>query len=361
MLKKNDQLNWPLVGNRQITEFLDKIIAKDEVAGTYIFCGPDNLGKTTTAIYFAQILLCQNRQPVKNLPCGVCSSCSRFSAGNNDTEQKEGKDEAGEQDTFNYAHGDFHLIKKDKDKKNVSIEQVRDFIHVLNMSSFLNSYKIGIIKHADSLSNEAANALLKTLEEPKEKVVIILIAQNINQINATIVSRSKILHFYPVAANTIYDYLLTTCQASRSEAKNYSRLALGRPALAKKFFADEDFNKKYQERMRIFLNFFSQSLNDRLAAVEQVLGKKGSGQETTALAKRMLEIWQGLTRDCVLLTFGQTDLVQHHLVSSELEQIGKKASLAKLLTVLSLLQQGQEQLAANVNPKLALENVAINL
>lgn len=358
MPKYISKFNWPLVGNAHITEFLEKIILKEEVSGTYIFSGPDNLGKTTTAIYFAQILLCQNRQAGKLVPCEECPTCRHFREQRNEETKEAGE---GGQENMLYAHGDFHLIKKEKDKKNIAIEQIREFIRTLNMSSFLDSYKIGIIKHADSLSNEASNALLKTLEEPKEKVIIILIAPDVNQINSTIASRSKVLNFHPVPADDIYDYLLKNLKASRSEAKNYSRLALGRPALAVKFLEDKDFNKKYCEKMEIFVNFFGQDINSRLLAVDQMFDKKIAGQELVKKTKRTLEIWQGIVRDFLLIDLGQNHLVQHVLVENEMQKAKKSLAASRLLDLSRLIQYSKVLLEANVNPKLVLENIAINI
>jgi DNA polymerase III subunit delta' len=360
MLTPKTKLNWPLVGNAHITEFLEKIIIKDEVAGTYIFSGPDNLGKTTAAVYFAQILLCQRRETANLSVCGECSSCQLFNFRQG-TKIKDAVADDGEGDNLNFAHGDWHLLKKDKDKKNIAIEQVRDFIHALSMSSFLNSYKIGIIKHADSLSAGAADALLKTLEEPQQKVIIILITSDIDQINPTIVSRSKVLNFYPVPADFIYDYLLTSHNASRSSAKNYSRLSLGRPALAVKFLQDQEFHKHYEQMMRIFLDFFQEDINSRMAALGNLLEAKLSGQEAAAKVKRILDVWQGLARDFLLLEFGQADLIQHWLAEKELQQTKKKISLPRLLNISQQLRRSHELLAANVNPKLVLENIVINL
>ena len=358
MSKYNYKFDWPLVGNAHITEFLEKIILKEEVSGTYIFSGPDNLGKTTAAIYFAQILLCQNRLTSKTLPCEECPTCQHFRAQRSEEEKIESE---SEQENLLYVHGDFHLRKKEKDKKNISIEQVRDFIRTLNMSSFSNSYKIGIIKHADTLSKEAANALLKTLEEPKKKVIIILITQDANQISQTILSRSKVINFHPVPADIIYDYLLEELNASRSEAKNYSRLSLGRPALAAKFFEDKKFNKNYLDKMEIFINFFNQDINARLLAIETMFDKKITGQELVKKTKRTLDIWQGILRDWTLLDSGQDNLIQHVLAEGELKQIKRSLSISRLIKLFELIKNSREMLGANVNPKLVLENIAINL
>jgi len=332
------KFNWPLVGNLHIIDFLNKSIDHGKIAGSYIFTGPDNLGKTTVANYFARSLVCENKGI--SLPCNACPACLQAKKG---------------------IHGDITLIKKDKDKKNISVEQIRDFIRTLGLSSFLNSYKIGIIKHAETLSLEAYNALLKTLEEPKFKVVIMLVTKDLEALPLTIISRSQLLRFYPVKSDIIFDYLIKRHRASRSAAKNFSRLCLGRPALAVKFLENSNFLDNYNEWVRVFLDFFTSDVNQRLAQVEQLIGREAKGQESVKLANRFLEIWQGLTRDLMLIEFGQADLVQHQLYEKELNQLQGKFNLIKLLTMTGLLRQAKKYLQANVTPKLVLENIAINV
>jgi len=356
MVKNDFKIDWPLAGNTQITDYLAKCIAKDCVAGTYIFCGPDNLGKTTIARYFAKSLLCRSRLTGKGiLPCGECPSCRQIKTG---AEEKAG---AGEKEPAGETHGDFHIIKQEKDKKNISIEAVRGFIRSLNMSSFRGTYKIGVVKHAESLSPEAANALLKTLEEPKDGVVIILITGNLDSLPATIVSRSQILQFHPVSSGLIYEYLLEEYKASRSEAKNYSRLCLGRPALAVKFLQSREFKDNYMKQAETFIGFWRQDINERFSAITEILGVKPSGQEAVRITRRLLEVWQGLARDRLLLTYGLNDLIQHQAAEGELKKAGREAAVPRLLSLIKKMRQADEYLAANVNPRMVLENIAINV
>jgi replication-associated recombination protein RarA len=286
MEKKKININWPLVGNGHIAEFLAKSIAKKNIAGSYIFTGPSNLGKTTAAHYFASSLVCQSAD-LSVLPCGQCPVCKQSAKGLN---------------------SDIYLIKKAVDKKNISIEQIRDFIRSLGLSSFLNSYKVGIIKGAESLSPGAVNALLKTLEEPKNKVVIILTVTDFETLPKTIISRSQILKFKPVASGLIYDDLIKKHQASRSQAKNFSRLSAGRPALALKFLEDADYYKDYEAKVKAFVSLLSPDLNERFRAVESLAGKEASGQEAVKSAFKIIEIWQNLARDLMLERLDLADL-----------------------------------------------------
>jgi DNA polymerase-3 subunit delta' len=186
--------SWPGIGNDKVTEFLECAYSSGQVAQAYIFVGLDDLGKSTVALAFARNL-------------------------------------QGQPEGFN---SDLHILEPEAGKKSISIEATREFIKTLNLSSFLNSYKIGIIKEAELLSEEAKSALLKTLEEPKDKVVIILLVSDESRLPATILSRSQLVYFYPVPAALIYDYLIDNYGANRSLAKDLANLALGRPLLALK-------------------------------------------------------------------------------------------------------------------------------
>jgi DNA polymerase-3 subunit delta' len=352
------KLEWPLLGNDHVVNFLSRALANDQLSGSYIFVGPDDLGKTTVASYFAYSLLCQNRNNPAYakaaegkvvLPCGVCPSCKQHKLGLN----------PGEEESLASVHADLHVIKREKDKKNLSIEQVRGLIGELSLSSFLNSYKIGIIKHADSLSDEAGNALLKTLEEPRDKVVVILIATELANLPQTIVSRSQVLRFRSVSNDVIYQYLVKDHNANRSQAKSLARLSLGRPALAVKFFEDKEFYDSYVERTRTLLGFWRSDLNGRFAAIGDLLGTKATGQEAVTLSRRILETWQGLARDLILFHTGQVDLVQHEIVMPELEAVSRTLPLPAVFRLFQSIRQAEDYLKANVSPRSALESVAM--
>lgn len=345
----NIELNWPLLGNQHVVNFLSRTLESDQVSGSYIFVGPDDLGKTTVASYFAYSLLCQNRSKGGVLPCGACPSCRQHKLGLSPAQE----------DSLASVHADLHVIKREKDKKNLSIEQVRELISELSLSSFLNSYKIGIIKHADSMSDEAANSLLKTLEEPRDKVVVILIATELANLPQTIVSRSQVLRFRSVSNDVIYQYLIKEYGAGRSQAKNLARLSLGRPALAVKFFEDKEFYDAYVERTQTLLSFWRSDLNGRFAAIAEMLGTKATGQEAVTLSRRILETWQGLARDLILFHSGQKDLVQHEIALAELEAVSRSLPLASVFKLFESIRKAEDYLRANVSPKSVLESVAM--
>jgi len=323
-----DQYNWPKIGNDKVIEFLERSLQNNKIAQTYIFIGADDLGKSTIALAFARNL-------------------------------------QGEQEGFN---SDLHLLSPEAGKKSISIEATRQFIKTLNLSSFSNSYKIGIIKEAELLSDEAKSALLKTLEEPRDKVIIILLAADENDLPATILSRSQILYFYPVPAAVTYDYLIDNYGANRSLAKDLANLALGRPLAALHLFEHPEEYDTYLERAEIWLSLAGLGLNERLAALDKIFKDKTWSKQALDTAGEIIMMAEGLARDLFLLNLGQPERLQHSALMAALEknlaglnEVSSHDSVPLILRQLKLLAQAKEYLAANVNPRLILEQVVINI
>lgn len=341
-----DKTGWPGAGNRHITDFLEKSLSSGRLSHTYIFLGQKDIGKTAAAVHFAKALLCQKRKDGQySHPCGDCPSCRQTK---------------GLGDGFASVHGDFHLLKRPEGKRNISIEEVREFIRSLSLSSFLNSYKVGIIKDADDLSLDAANALLKTLEEPQSKVIVILTSSRLDSLPATIVSRSQVLRFLPVESSLIHDHLVESFSVGRSEAKVAARMSLGRPALAARFVEESDFAAGYKEKASTFIDLFKSDLNSRMSAVGGLLDKEDD-EDKAERALRIISIWQGVARDALLLSSNNGDIVQHEDRRDDLSKAARAMGSAGVVKLFRLLRSGEEQIRANVNPKLVLENIAINV
>lgn len=329
------EFSWPLIGNLAAIDFLTKSLMNRRLAQAYIFAGPENLGKNTIADCFAKnlLLLDENRQ---NSLIDLDESKMSLS-------------------------GDFHVVKRDSGKKNISIDQIRDLIKMLEMSSFANSYKIGIIKEAETVSEQGMNALLKILEEPRSKVVIILITSNLEAILKTIVSRSQVVNFYPVKTELIHDHLVGHYKLNPARAKNLSRLALGRPALAVKFLEDKEFYQDYLDSVNFLLEILSSQIPERFKLVAKFVSTLKGKEDTTALVANMINVWEGVLRDLLLISSGGQNLLQHEIVKDDLLKIGNNYEAGDWLKILKLLKKSRSYLSANVNYRNVLENIIINI
>ncbi|MDD3301910.1 MAG: AAA family ATPase [Patescibacteria group bacterium] len=339
------QFAWPKLGNEAVLAFLDESLKNDQVASAYIFSGPDDLGKATIARALAKNLLFRDRPDLAS-------------------------QENAEQD-FSSLKSDFYILTCEEGKKNISVEATRDFIHSLSMSSFLDSYKIGLVKGAESLSEGAANALLKTLEEPRDKVVIILLTTNLESLPATIISRAQVLNFYPVPTDQIYDYLLEHYGVSRSVAKNLAALSLGRPLRAVKFLESDAWYLKHLSLAGVLLKLLVRPLNERWSLANGIIGSRASFAESSEEFLLVLEVWQGVLRDLLMLNSGHEDLIQFAALAEELKITYRSLSNSFkdnhndlnnfLLEKEKLLKKHQDYLQANVSPKNLLDSLIINL
>lgn len=321
---------WPAIGNEKAVKYLKKVIEAGNAAGTYIFIGPSSLGKATLALAFSNELI------------------GGTSAKNNSST------------SFN---ADLHILECEEGKKNISITQVREMIKALSLSSFLNSYKIGIIKEADKLSVEAQNALLKTLEEPRDKVVLILIAENETSLLPTILSRGQKIYFQKVESEIIYDYLIDNYGAKRSLARDLANISLGRPYRAVKFLEDSNAYENYCRKAELLLKSISLGINDRLLNLSQVFSDKSYSQTAISDAREIISIFEGILRDLLLIHFNQPERVQHSFLIEELkkqEQVLENSPVY-LLNCFKLTARAKDNLNSSVNPNLTLEQLMANL
>lgn len=319
------QFNWPPVGQDRVSAFLEKSLLSGNMAQAYIFAGPKDLGKASLALAFARNLWL----------------CDRGSSDSNGS--------------FEHINSDLYILEKEADKKQIGVEQARDFIKRLSLSSFLNSYKIGIVKEAECLSAEAQNALLKTLEEPREQVIVILLTEQIESLLPTIVSRSQVLYFYPVAGAAVYDYLLAELDIKRSLAKELAAASLGRPLQARKWAEKpEDYDEytKLLEKMFVFLH---SDLGERLSLIDSA-GNNGGLSAETALA--WIDILESLWRDALLLSLGREECLRYPALSDNWrEKIA--LSPAAILDRLRRVLQARAYVQGFVNPRSVLESLAI--
>jgi DNA polymerase III subunit gamma/tau len=170
-----------LVGQEHVTETLANAIKKDRVAHAYIFSGARGVGKTTAARILAKALNCVNGPTAE--PCGVCDSCKEIAAGSS-----------------------LDVIEIDA-ASNRGIDQIRELREMVRYAPAASRSKVVILDEAHMLTGEASNALLKTLEEPPERVIFVMATTQPEDLEDTIRSRSQHFHFRALTFNEITERL----------------------------------------------------------------------------------------------------------------------------------------------------------
>lgn len=194
-----------IIGNDEVKSLLDNLIKTNNVVHSYMFVGPDGIGKFLFAKEFAKMILCQDT----NKACGQCSSCVKFDS---------------------YNHPDFMPLDSE-DGKNIKIGQIRALQESISEKPIVSDKKVYIINNSDLMTVEAQNCLLKTLEEPPEYAIIILVLSNENKLLSTIKSRCTKVSFHKLTNEDLMQYsnqnnlevnssLLSACDGSIAKLLN---------------------------------------------------------------------------------------------------------------------------------------------
>ena len=336
----SNKYNWPVVGHDKIKNFLQNSIEKDNPAHAYLFHGCQGIGKVEIAMLFAKSLICLKQGD--SLPCNHCRSCEQFDK---------------------LVYPDLFILeremneKTDKKKQFVTVNQVRDLQEKINKRAFLNSYKIVIIKEAHLLNKESSNSLLKTLEEPTQKTIIILVTDNKEAILPTIISRCQLIKFQPVDRDSIYSYLVDEKQVDRTTAKEIARIVNGRANKADEYQSDSEKFQNDKQLNRDLLDLLKKSLTQRFATVDKLIRKGSTIEEVNSLFDKLIVLF----RDLILINSENSNLIVNIYLENELTALAKSLSSKKIVSNINILEKAKELVQKNVNSKLVFENVLVYL
>lgn len=228
--------DWEIIGHKTQVEYLKSNINNKDLAHAYLFSGESNIGKRKIAKAFVKSLLCETPKRY----CGKCPSCLQAEKG---------------------THPDlFYLGGKDS----IKIEEVRELIARISLKPFNSRHKTAIIDNAERLTIEAANALLKTLEEPPGQAVIILIAKNSSMLLETIVSRARVVKFFKTNSEELLK-ILKENNIKESDKEFILGISFGRAGKVYNLLNNpeklEEIKNYFKEFIEIFKKTRTQDLN----------------------------------------------------------------------------------------------------
>jgi DNA polymerase III subunit gamma/tau len=338
-----------VVGQNQIRTILQNQVKSGEIGHAYLFCGPKGTGKTSMARILARAVNCSNIKDGE--PCGECELCQAF-----DKNQM------------------FDLIEIDA-ASNRSIDNVRELISKVSLAPSLGKYKVYVVDEAHQLTKDAANALLKTLEEPPSHVIFVLATTEAEKLISTIVSRCQRFDFHHLTTVEIADWL--------TEVAKREKIKIERDAI--EFIA-------YQSSggMRDALSLLDQVrlLGDNITR-EQIASGFGlvdfnevldltklttGGDAGAALAKlddlhkngfempRLISAWANLMRQLLTIKLGngsQIDLTVDQ--KAELKQVADNLNVGQLVNWLELLLTAMKETKTAAVPQLPVEIAIVKM
>ena len=327
---------WQVIGQDKILTQMDNSLKQNSMAHAYLLLGAPHTGKMTLAINIAQALNCDDVNP----PCGQCQSCLRIAAG---------------------KHADVTLTTLDSKltfRTEIGVDTIKELQRTANLPPYEGKCKVLIIYEAEYLSTEASNRLLKILEEPPQNIVWLLLSAEEPRLLPTIISRCQRLILKPVPPEQIQKLLSDSNGIEASKAKLLSRLCQGCPGWALSAAADDDLLQQRQKRIDKVKSLIEGTLDQRFTYAQQLASMFSKDRRA---AMEVTGTWITWWRDLMLIKGGYGKTITNIDYEATLKKQAQELSLSQIKEFLVNLFQTQKAISMNVNARLALESLMLNL
>ncbi len=328
--------DWNIVGHEHALNTLRRALTAQQVRHAYLFTGPEHIGKTLLAQRFAQTLLCTGGPDARvapQNPCNACLSCRKVMHGN---------------------HPDVHYISRPLDRQFILIEQVRALQSDAARKTLEGRRNIFIIQGMHEMNVQAANCLLKTLEEPEPDVVLLLTAPDPGLLLPTILSRVQQIPMNLLTTTQIKTALEQRWQVEPEEAALTAALAAGRMGWAVQAVEDEDMLAERQAQLETLTKLPAAGRVQRFEVAQRLSSDSDK-------VRGILELWLLWWRDMVLASNNCLDLIvnvdMRELIQKQAAKIGASESQRMVRAILGTM----EALEQNVNARVALEVLMLDL
>ncbi len=314
-------------GQNRVIDALKRSISVNRVAHAYLFEGPDGCGRRSAALALIQALFC--KEPVGGDACNRCSSCCKLVSGN---------------------HPDLHQLQPLPDKRDITIEQVRELQQILSLRPFESSRKGCIIEPAERMNEKSANAMLKTLEEPPGDAIIILLANQSDRLLSTIRSRCQHLRFSTLGTDVVTGILL---EKGFEQARAAKLASLSEGSMKRAISLDGESDLADREKLLSLLTNLS---SVRIGSIFDQSESLASGREE---ALQSFKLIISLLRDMMIIrSSGCTD-ISNSFLYQELADEAARFTQSSILDLLELAIAVRNAVQGNANSKLAIEHFMI--
>lgn len=329
-------MDWDVYGHEWAAFMLAQHIARQEVRHAYLFCGPPGVGRRTLALRFARALQC-TQPPQPGGSCGTCRTCTQIDR---------------------MQQSDLAVVQAQKGGT-LKVDQVRELLHTLALAPYESKYRLALLLRFEDANASAQNALLKTLEEPASRVVLLLTAESPEALLPTISSRCEVLRLRPVPVKDLENALQSRWSMPADEAHLLAHVSGGCVGQAVRMHADHTLLEKRAQWLDDLLRLVGETRRGRFAYAEKVTDMRSLNSEERETARQdlrvMLQTWLSFWRDCMLTAAGASAPLTHVDYAAQATALGESLGAAAARARVADLEQVLARLDANVNPRLLLE------
>ena len=324
-----------ILGNERIKEHFITAVHHKKISHAYIMEGDKGSGKKMLAEAFSKILQCEGRETTGLVEsCGKCESCIQME---------------------HHDHPDVIWVSHEKPNV-ISVGEIREqIVNTVEIMPYKGPYKIYIVDEAEKMNAAAQNAILKTIEEPPEYGIVILMTSNISALLPTIQSRCLTMEFRPLSTAVVESYVKEHCQVPDYQARASAAFAQGNLGKAMRYAKSEDFIERKDHIISLLRHVEQMDLSEMLAVIKDLGTRKDEVRDYIDL----MVLWY---RDVLL--FKATKDINQLLFQDEASYISREAShrsYEKIEEILQAFEKAKVRLRANVNFDITMELMLLAL
>jgi DNA polymerase-3 subunit delta' len=325
-------MNWDIVGHTWAVELLQGQLARGQMHHAYLLTGPQGVGRRTLALRLAQALNCLE-PPAPGMPCGTCRACRLIAQ---------------------MQHPDLSVVQAEAVGGTLKVDQVRELQRSLALAPYEARYRVALLLRFEEAHLSAANALLKTLEEPPPNVILILTASSAEGLLETIVSRCEVLRLRPLPLSLVESGLQARWSLDQDEARLLAHISNGRLGYAVFLHDDGDFLEKRQDWLDELFRLLQADLVERFHFADQAAKDRSTLRE-------LLTVWLSYWRDVLLDAAGTGVPLTNIDREAEIHQLAAHLALADVYNLIISVEDKLEAINSNANLRLVLENLLLDL
>jgi len=367
--------NWQTIGHDKAVGTLARSMESGRMAHAWLLAGPAHVGKMTLALDLARMVNCIAEED-SNRPCGECRQCQRIT---------------------NSLHADVRVISQGGSaggltrRTAISVEQIRESQREAVLKPYEGRYRVFIIEDAENFTQEAANGLLKMLEEPPEDVIFVLLASEVREnsedesagyitysaehendriaalleavpqvggILPTILSRCQTLELRPLPASTVQRELERRFNLPSDEATEIARLSKGRLGWALQAASEPQLLARRGEQLDEIEAVLARGLDDKFAYAERQAASFGRRRESVY---DELQLWLDWWRDVLVIREGNDNLALNLSRLNALKSAASSSTSTQVISAIRAIQETISMLESNVNPRLCIEGMMLRM
>lgn len=329
-------MTWNLLGHEWAEEMLRQHITTGQLRHAYLFSGPRGVGRRSLALRFAQAINC-TQPPEPGQPCRECRICRQIEA---------------------MQQADLNILQSPAEGDTLKVEAVRELQHMLALAPYESNYRVALLLRFEEANENAQNALLKTLEEPNPRVVLLVTADDPENLLPTISSRCELMRLRPMAPAILSARLQDMRELEISQADLIAQIAGGRPGYALRLIDEPNLLDERQQALQDCLNLLGLSRLERMSFVES-LTKGRARADAKGDLRGELTAWLSFWRDVMLAGLGSAAPLTNLDYQAEIQQVAARTDAQTAACLVAALEHSFVRLN-NANLQVMLDNLLLD-